>query len=281
MTGARVQRVLGSVGLHAVLVVGVLIAAFPFYYMFALGTQKAADMFHWPPPLGFGQALVHNFKALNGSIPFFHSMWNSTYVAVSHTVLVLLFCSMAGYAFAMYRFPGRQKLFTFLLSTMMIPGFVGIVPWFLMMRKFGWYNNHLALIIPGVASAFGIFWMRQYIGSSVPKDLMDAARIDGCPEWAIFWRVVFPLLSPALGALGIMSFMGSWNSYMGPLLVLSDRTKFTLPVALATMKGNPAQGYDQAVLLLGTALATLPVLLVFLAASRQFMAGMTQGAIKE
>jgi len=168
-----------------------------------------------------------------------------------------------------------------MLATMMIPWMVGIIPWFILISKWlHWINRYEALIIPGAASAFGIFWMRQYIQETVPTELLDAARIDGCPEFWIFFRVVAPLLAPAYGALGIMTFMGSWNAFMGPLLVMQEKVMYTLPVALALLRMNPQRGYDAGVLMLGTSMAVLPVLVVFLMAAKRFMAGLTAGALK-
>jgi ABC-type glycerol-3-phosphate transport system permease component len=188
---------------------------------------------------------------------------------------------MGGYAFAMYRFPGRKQLFAIMLATMMIPWLAGIIPWFILISKWlHWINRYEALIIPGAASAFGIFWMRQYISESIPQELLDAARIDGCPEFLIFFRVIAPLLTPAFAALGIMIFVGNWNAFLGPLLVIQEKQMYTLPVALSLLRQDPRRGYDAGVLMLGTAMATLPMLIVFLSATRRFMAGLTLGAVK-
>jgi len=163
---------------------------------------------------------------------------------------------------------------------MMIPWMAGIVPWFMLMKWFGWIDSFLALIVPNVANAFGIFWMRQYISSNVPYELLDASRIDGCPEWQIFFRVVAPVLKPAISALGIMTFVRSWNNFMVPLIILKSPNKLTLPVALNKIYGDPTRGYDLGVLLMGTTLAVLPMLIVFVLSARKFMDGMTAGAVK-
>ncbi|MGQ9629011.1 MAG: carbohydrate ABC transporter permease [bacterium] len=275
-----VTQILGRIVLYSILVVGAFASFFPFYWMLTLATRKATEIFRFPPPLLPGTNFLVNYKNMVDTIPFWINMFNSAFVATTHTALVLLFCSMGGYAFAMYRFPGREKLFLFMLSTMMVPWMAGIIPWFILMRWFRWINSFKALIIPGAANAFGIFWMRQYISSTVPGELLDAARVDGCPEYLIFFRVVFPLLKPALSALGIMTFMGSWNNFMGPLLVLKERTKYTLPVALSALRGDPSRGFDYGILMIGTALAMLPILVVFVLAAKRFMAGLTAGALK-
>lgn len=275
------SALLSRLGFNALLLLGAFLSAFPFYWMFILGTQSTQQIFSWPPNFGPGDSLVHNYQNMLTIIPFWRNFFNSAFVATTHTILALLFCSMGGFAFAMHSFPGRNKLFGLLLATMMIPWMAGIVPWFILISKWlHWINRYEALIIPGAASAFGIFWMRQYVQESIPAELLDAARIDGCPEFTIFFRVVAPLLAPAYAALGIMLFVGSWNSFMGPLLVMQQKVMYTLPVALALLRMDPQRGYDAGVLMFGTGLATLPMLIVFLSATRRFMAGLTIGAIK-
>jgi ABC-type glycerol-3-phosphate transport system permease component len=183
-----------------------------------------------------------------------------------------------GYAFAKFRFPGRDKLFATMLATMMIPSILGIIPSFMLMRELGWLNTYLPLIVPGAANAFGIFWMRQYIMGAIPDDLMDAARIAGAHEFRIYWNIVLPVLTPALAALAILTFMGKWNEFFWPLLILKDEAKYTLPVALASLQN--LYGQEIGVQMLGATIAILPVLIVFLMSARRFMAGLTAGAIK-
>jgi len=277
----RWVRVLSRVSFNGILLFGAFLSAFPFYWMLILGTHSTVEIFRWPPMFLPGVHTLENYKGMMGIIPFWRNLFNSAFIATTHTALSLLFCSMGGYAFAMYRFPGRDKLFALMLATMMIPWMAGIIPWFILISKWlHWINRYEALIIPGAASAFGIFWMRQYVQETIPSELLDAARIDGCPEFLIFFRVVAPLLAPAYGALGIMTFMGSWNAFMGPLLVMQEKTMYTLPVALALLRMNPQRGYDAGVLMLGTSMAVLPILVVFLMAARRFMAGLTAGALK-
>ncbi|MCB0049767.1 MAG: carbohydrate ABC transporter permease [Caldilinea sp.] len=277
----RWQPLLRSVVFNSVLLLGAFLSAFPFYWMFVLSTQSTQQIFSWPPQFMPGGNLVANYENMFTIIPFWRNFANSAFVAITHTTLSLLFCSMGGYAFAMYRFPGRNWLFGLMLATMMIPWMAGIVPWFILISKWlHWINRYEALVFPGAASAFGIFWMRQYIQESIPHELLDAARIDGCHEFSIFFRIVAPLLMPAFAALGIMIFIGSWNGFLGPLLVMQEKTMYTLPVALSLLRQDPRRGFDAGVLMLGTALATLPMLIVFLMATRRFMAGLTIGAVK-
>ena len=188
---------------------------------------------------------------------------------------------MGGYAFAIYRFPGRNALFSILLGTMMVPQLAGIVPWFFLISKLGWLNNYAALIVPGCANAFGIYWMRQYCFNNVPVSLMEAAKIDGCSEWTIFFRVIAPVLLPAFAALGIMQFVNVWNDFMIPMLVLRENDMFTLPLMLSYMRGDPSRGANVGALMLASAVSVLPLLVAFLSASKFFMSGLTAGAIKE
>ncbi len=266
---------------NAVLLAGAFLSAYPFFWMFVLSTQSTQQIFSWPPQFTPGTSLLANYENMFAIIPFWRNFANSVFVGVTHTMLALLFCSMGGFAFAMYRFPGRSWLFGAMLATMMIPWMAGIVPWFILISKWlHWINRYEALIIPGIASAFGIFWMRQYIQESVPGELLDAARIDGCHEFMIFFRIVAPLLIPAFAALGIMIFVGNWNAFLAPLLVMQEKEMYTLPVALSLLRQDPRRGFDAGVLMLGATMATLPILIVFLMATRRFMAGLTIGAVK-
>lgn len=255
-----------------------LLTAFPFYYMLITSTHRSATILQIPPPLWFGDALVQNYLDLVDALPFWAALWNSFAIAASHTALVLFFCSLAGYAFAKFRFPGSAGLFAFLLATLMVPGVIGIIPSFVIMRYLGWIDTWYPLIVPGIANAFGIFWMRQYIDGAIPNDLMDAARIDGAHEFRIYWNIILPVIAPALAALAILTFMGNWNSFQWPLLILKEEAKYTLPVALSTLRS--LRGTEIGVQILGATGAIMPILIVFLLASRQFIAGITAGAVK-
>ena len=259
----------------------VLIMVAPFFGMFVMSTHTTHRIFSFPPPFWFGSNLIVNFTNMISMVDFPRAFLNSVVVSTGFTALVLLFCSMGGYAFAIYRFPGRNALFTLLLITLMIPWTAGVIPWFIMMSRFGWVDTYLALIIPNSANAFGIFWMRQYCQNNVPATLMEAAKMDGCSEWIIFFRIIAPILKPAFAALGIMQFVSSWNDFMQPLLVLRSARMHTLPIMLRFMHGDPTRGHDVGALMLASALAVLPLLVVFLCASKFFMSGLTAGAVKE
>ena len=271
---------LTKIGGYALLIGGAIFSFLPFYWMLILATHNGRRILRYPPPLLPGSHLLSNYQNMLEVIPFWTNFLNSVIVAASITALTMLFCSMGGYAFAMYKFPGRDKLFALMLSTMMVPWIVQVIPWFIIITRFGWLNHLRALIIPGAVSAFGIFWMRQYVAANIPHELLDAARIDGCHEFTIFFRVIAPLLTPAYGALGIMTFMTAWNNFFFPMLVLKKPAVATLPIALQLLRGDPYRGSDYGVLMFGTALAMLPILIVFWAASRRFISGLTAGAIK-
>jgi ABC-type glycerol-3-phosphate transport system permease component len=221
---------------------------------------------------------TENYRRLFTELPFPRFFVNSIFVATAQTLLTLLFCSLGGYAFAKYVFPGRGALFTVVLGSMMIPFHVLLVPLFSLMGVFHWFDTFRAIIIPFSASAFGIFLMRQYT-LSVPDDLLDAARIDGCSEFRIYWNVVLPCVRPALGALTIFVFMNSWNNFLWPLIILRSDTKYTLPLGLANLVGVYSQEYGM--LMAGTLLSTLPIIILFLFMQREFVSGITLGAVKE
>jgi ABC-type glycerol-3-phosphate transport system permease component len=252
----------------------------PFLTMLVQATHSSKEILQTPPPFLPGVRLAENYANVMSVIPFWNNFLNSAILATCVTGLSLLFCSMGGYAFAIYEFPLKRQLFATLLFTMMLPGLVNLVPWFIIVTRLGWMDNFAAVIVPSSVSAFGIFWMRQYIASSVPTALVEAARIDGCQEGLIFFRVVAPLLGPAFGALGIMNFIGSWNSFFYPMLVLTRPSVMTVPLAINLLRGDPYRGLDYGTLMLASAMALTPVMLVFWAASRRFIAGMTAGAVK-
>lgn len=251
----------------------------PFYMMFVMSTLSTSEIYSFPPQVWFGKNLMVNFTNMVKAVNLPKAFVNSCIVAFSRTFMVLFFCSLAGYAFSIYDFPGRNKLFGILLATMMVPATAGVIPWFIMMSKFGWINSFYALIIPGCANAFGIFWMRQYCQNNIPPSLMEAARIDGCSEWLIFFRVAAPILKPAYASLGIMEFVNIWNEFTQSLMILRKERLFTLPLLLRSMVSD--RGTDYGAMMLASTCAVLPLLICFLCASKYFMDGLTAGAVKE
>jgi multiple sugar transport system permease protein len=178
----------------------------------------------------------------------------------------------------MYRFRFKEQLFAVIMATVMLPAFIGMIPTALVMSWLGWMNQPKALIVPGACGAFGIFMMRQYISTAIPKELVEAARIDGCSEFGIYWRIVLPLIGPALGTLGLVTFIGSWNNFAGPLIVMRDMEMFTVPLALRALQGTGQVPWGA--ISAGSAIAVLPLLILFVVSSRQLISGLTSGAVK-
>jgi ABC-type glycerol-3-phosphate transport system permease component len=202
---------------------------------------------------------------------------NSIVVATISTALAEFFSALAGFGFAKYDFPLRSLLFKVLIGTLIIPFQLVLIPLFIM-SKIGWMDSYAALIVPFMAPAFGIFLMRQFMVGSVPTELLDAGRIDGSSEFGLFFRIVVPLARPAIGALSIFSFLGSWNSFLWPLVILRSSNKFTLPMGLANMLGLYNQQYGM--IMAGAFLVALPMIMLFVLMQRQFIAGLTVGAVK-
>jgi multiple sugar transport system permease protein len=263
---------------YALVGVGALVMLAPFYVMFVFATHSRTEIFSLPPPLFFGDEFFANLKILTERIPFWRNLGWSLYVALGSTALTLLFCSMGGYAFALFDFRFKNALFGLVMGTMLLPSFMNMIPTFMIMDMLGWIDQPRALYIPGAASAFGIFLMRQFVTTSVPKDLVEAARMDGCGEFGIYWHIVLPLLKPALGTLGLITFIASWNNFIGPLVVMRSPDMYTLPLALRSLQSpfNTEWG----ALMAGSAIATLPLVVLFVISSRQLIAGLTAGAVK-
>jgi len=259
------------------LLLGGVLSLIPFLWMAIAATHRTGDLFHSPPPLLPGGELLHNLERLQDSVGFGRVMLNSLGVAVVHTFLSSLLSAMCGYGLAKFRFRGRGVLLGVVLGTMMIPLQVLLVPLFQMMASLGWVNTYQAVIIPFLANSFGILLMRQGF-LDFPDELLESARIDGSGELRTFYRVVLPCVRPQLGALVIFTFMTQWNSFIWPLLMLNTEDKYTVPIALNTLTGLSHVDYSG--LMLGSLLATLPLLLVFLLFQRQFVAGLLGGALK-
>ncbi len=263
---------------YGVVGVGALVMLLPFYFMFVFASHSRTEIFSLPPPLFFGDEFLANLKILTERMPFWRNLGWSLYVAIASTLLTLLFCSMGGYAFAQFEFKYKNTLFGLVMGTMLLPSFMNMIPTFMIMDLLGWIDQPRALYIPGAASAFGIFLMRQFIASAIPKDLIEAARMDGCSEIGIFWRIVLPLLKPALGTLGLVTFIASWNNFIGPLVVMRSPDMYTLPLALRSLQ-SPVNT-EWGALMTGSAIATLPLMVLFIISSRQLISGLTAGAVK-
>ena len=261
----------------AVLAVGAFVSVVPFYWMVVAATHSNDELFHSPPPFVPGGHLLRNLKSLQESIGFTRVMANSLGIAVVYTLVSGLISAMAGYGLAKYRFRGRGALLALVLTTMMVPFQVLLVPLFQMMSNLGWVNTYQAVIVPFLANSFGIFLMRQAF-LDFPDELIESARIDGSGDVRTFYRIVLPVVKPQLGALAIFTFMSQWNAFLWPLLMLNSEDKYTAPVALYTLVGGTHVDYSG--LILGSFLATLPLMLIFFVFQKQFVSGLLGGAVK-
>ena len=252
---------------------------FPFYWLFISAFKSMDQIFQMPPqflphPWHFG-----NFAQAYNETHIVRAFFNSCIITTGHCALSLFLCALAGYAFAKFPdAPGRDKLFAFVLATMLIPGAVTLIPVFVVLCKLHLVNTYAAMILPGAASAFGIFWMRQYIASNVHNDLLDAARIDGCGEFGVFWRIVIPVIRPALAALGIVVFIGAWSNLMWAYVVLRTEDMYTLPIVIYLLNGEIRIPYG--LIMAASFLATVPLVMAFLLFQRHFIQGITAGALK-
>ena len=262
---------------HAALVALTLLSLAPLLWMLSVSFMPAGGASRFPPPLLPDVPTLDNYRALFQRIGMGGYFLNSVLVSSAITLLSLLINAMAGYAFAKLRFAGRERIFKALLAALVIPSQVTMLPLFLMLKEMGLVNSYAGVVIPGLASIFGIFLVRQY-ARSIPDELMEAARIDGAGEWRIFFRIVLPMLKPVLVTLAIFTFMGSWNDFMWPLIVLTDQTHQTLPVALASLSREHIQ--DVEMMMAGAVLTVTPVLLLFLVLQRYYIQGLLLGSVK-
>ncbi|WP_406162025.1 carbohydrate ABC transporter permease [Streptomyces sp. NBC_01005] len=270
-------RRLGRYAVRLLLAAGAVVSLVPFLWMAIAATHSTSDLFHSPPPFLPGGRLLDNLVRLQDTIGFGRVLLNSVGIAVVHTALSSLISAMCGYGLAKYRFRGRGLLLGVVLATMMIPFQVLLVPLFQMMASVGWIDSYQAVILPFLANSFGILLMRQSF-VDFPDELLESARIDGSGELRTFYQVVLPCVRPQLGALVTFTFMAQWNSFIWPLLMLNSEDKYTVPVALNTLTGLSHVDYSG--LMLGSLLATLPLMLLFLLFQRQFVAGLLGGAVK-
>jgi len=279
-TAPKMRRMLAMGVFYIALTAIAFLFLFPFYWLLISAFKTQAQIFTIPPQWIPRPIIFNNFKELYRETNLFRAFLNSCIISGGNVLLTLFLCSLAGYAFAKYpQARGHGKLFNFILAYMMIPSAVTLIPSFLMLVWLHLINTYWAMIIPGSASAFGIFWMRQYMSSNVPDDLVNAARIDGCTEFEIYWRIAVPISKPALAALGIMQLIGSWNNLMWAFVVLRTPNMLTLPVVIYLLQGEVRTPFGM--LMAGGLMTTLPLILAFLFFQKQFVAGITAGAIKQ
>lgn len=272
------KRPLSSLLVNGGLVLLAVVTLTPLVWMVSASLMPTGEANQEPPRFFPSEVTWIHYQDLFTRLDLGRHFTNSLLVASGITLLSLLLNSMAGYSFAKLRFPGRDRLFAFLLGAMIIPAQVSMLPLFLLMKSLGLVNSWWGVILPSMATILGIFLVRQY-ALSVPSELLDAARIDGASEFRIYWTIVLPLLRPVLVTLAVFTFLSAWNDFMWPLIILSDDSRYTLPVALANLSGEHIM--DTELMMAGAVLTVLPVIVMFLVLQRQYIAGITMGGVKE
>jgi multiple sugar transport system permease protein len=260
--------------IFVVLLVGALLMCGPFIWMISTSLKPSAEVFRFPPTLLSAHPQPANYGRIFSTIPFGQALTNSVIVATSVTLLQLIVCSMAAYAFACLRFRGREVLFLIYLAALMVPSQVTLIPNFILIRNLGWIDTYQGLILPYAFSSFGTFLLRQYM-KTIPIELIEAARIDGANHAQIYAGVVLPLALPALGALAIFTFVAQWNNFLWPLITTSKPSMQVTTVALASLQGQ--FNTDWPLLMTGSVLAIVPMLVVFALGNRSFISGITTG----
>ncbi|MBF4574630.1 carbohydrate ABC transporter permease [Frondihabitans sp. VKM Ac-2883] len=264
--------------LYVTLSVLLLVFIFPLVWALSGSFKNRGDIFATPPSLIPDPATIANYVNLLTTQPFWKWFGMSVGTAAIATVISVFVCALAGYGFAKFQFRGKKALFTIMFSSLSVPFAVILVPLFILVVKSGLSTPWFALVVPWVAPAFGIFMMQQFIVQSIPDEIIEAARIDGNSEFGTFWRVVLPLLRPSLGALAVWGFLQSYNSFLWPLVLLSDSNQYTLPLGLNVLFAAENRSYD--LVLAGSVLASVPTILVFFLLRKQLLDGLTAGAVK-
>ena len=268
---------LGTPVVNAALFGVALVTTFPLLWMVSVSLMASGEASAIPPPLLPAHASFDNYRELFAHGGLWRYLANSVFLATAATLASLVFNVAAGYAFAKLRFPGRDRIFRILLGALVIPGQVAMVPLFLLLKQLGLVNSYGGVIVPALASIFGIFLVRQY-ALSIPNELLEAARIDGASELRIFVSVVLPALKPIIVTLAVFTLLGTWNDFMWPLIVLTDKDLYTLPVALAALSREHVQ--DDELMMAGSVVTIVPVLLVFLSLQRYYLQGLLAGSVK-
>ncbi|MEP6574076.1 MAG: carbohydrate ABC transporter permease [Gemmatimonadota bacterium] len=263
--------------LLGVLIGGAIIALMPTLWMISASLMPTGEATSYPPRLLPSRVTFEHYTTVLTNLKLGRYFVNSVIVTVTATVGSLVINSMAGYALAKFRFAGRETVMQVLVAGLLIPAQVTMLPLFLLLKNLGFINTYAGAIIPSLASIFGIFMIRQY-ALSLPDDLLDAARIDGASEFRIYRTVVLPVLAPILATFAIFTFINTWNDFLWPLIVLSDESKYTLPVALANLSGEHVQDFE--LMMAGSVVTVLPVLAGFLLLQRYYIEGVTAGSVK-
>ena len=267
-----------SPGTYIALGFMVFLSAFPFYWMFVVASNGSDAIAKIPPALVPGSTFSDVVQEINDMVPFWQSIYNTMFVATVISVFNVFFSALAGFALAKLRMPGKKQMLTFIIGTMMLPAQLGVIFMFMVMSWLNWINDFRALIVPAIVGAFGVFWMRQIVDSQIPNELLEAAKIDGASVFRTFMNIVVPAILPASFVLGLFTFLGVWNDYLWPSLVLNDSNRYTVQVAITALNQSYVINYarNMAAALLGTA----PLLILFIFVGRRLVAGVMDGAVK-
>jgi cellobiose transport system permease protein len=262
-----------------ILPIAVVICWAPIWFVIVVASRSSAAAITFPPPLLPGGGLIENVEAVLSAVSFGRAVWNSVLVSGSIAVGGALVCALAGFAFAKLRFRGREALFAMVLIGLTLPVQLAVIPNYLLMSVLGWVDSLWALIVPGLASAFGVFWMRQHVAATLPDEMLDAAALDGCGPAQTFWHVAFPLVRPGAAVLAGILFVSSWSDFMWPFIVLRSPGSQTVQVALAALQGE--YGVDYALVFAGALMATAPMLALLVACGRWATRGLTPRRSRE
>ncbi len=271
------KRPLATLAVNGALLLAAAAALFPLAWMVAVSFMPTGAASTYPPPIWPRQPTLAHYRQLLAQGGLGRAFANSLGLAIAATAVSTFLNALAGYSFAKLRFSGRDRLFALLIAALVIPGQVAMLPLFLMLKSLGLVNSYAGVLVPSLAGIFGIFLVRQY-ARGIPDELIEAARIDGAGEFRLFFAVVLPLLKPVLVTLAVFAFLGSWNDFMWPLIVLTDTGLQTLPVALASLSREHVQ--DSELMMAGAVITVLPVLLLFVALQRYYMQGLLMGSVK-
>ncbi|GIN63974.1 sugar ABC transporter ATP-binding protein [Robertmurraya siralis] len=269
---------IGRIFVYLFLTLASLVSLFPFYWMFVMATRPSAAYNSIPPTLTPGNMMVENFKKVLNQIDFFGGMWNSFILCAVVTIVVLFISSLAGFAFAKFKFPGKNALFVAILVTMIIPPQLGLIPQYFLISNAGLLDTLPGVMILFFLNPLGIFLMRQYIAEGVPDELIEAAKLDGCSNFKIYWRIVLPIILPAFATLGIIVFTAVWGEFLWQFTILRDPEMYTIQVALAQLSNT--NNIDFGMILSGVFWATVPLLVIFLLFNRLFISSITEGSVK-
>ena len=273
----RNRRILARVGVYTLLIIGAILAIFPLLWMVSASFMATGEASTYPPHIIPRAPTLEHYRSLFTRLALGRSLFNSALIASVVTVVSVIINSMAGYALAKLRFRSQKHVYKALSLGLILPSQVAMLPLFLMMKEMHLVNTYWGVIIPGLASIFGIFLVRQY-ALAIPDEMLDAARVDGASEFRIFWSIVVPGIVPILATLAIWTFLATWNDFMWPLIVLSDESLYTLPVALANLSGEHVQ--DTELMMAGSVITVIPVMLVFLFLQRYYIQGVMAGSVK-